>query len=111
MHFGQQEKFFVRFDRRSGLPEISFDLHTWQTYTSGVPVNISREEQATLVDISTNLQTLNTLESQKQVLTTTLAAQEAALSEVSEQLDILQTNLLVSTDELILTESDLSVQE
>jgi predicted RNase H-like nuclease (RuvC/YqgF family) len=110
-HFGQQEKFFIRFDRNTGLPQISFDLQNWQAYTSGTPVNISREEQATVIDISNNLQTINTLQEQQQTLATTLAEQQGELEQVQEQLDTLQLHLLTSSDDLAITESDLSNQE
>ncbi len=110
-HFGQQEKFFVRFDTNTGLPEISFDLQNWQSYTAGTPVAISREERATIVDISNNLQVLNTLQTQQTALSTTLAEQQAELAQIQAEITTLQTDLVLTDYALALTESDLSDQQ
>jgi hypothetical protein len=111
MHFGQQEKFFVRFDRSSGLPEISFDLQSWQPYTAGTPVNISRQEQATLTQISESLRTVNDLAQQNLTLTTALTEQQTALSAVQDALETLETELAITEYAHTLTESDLTAQE
>ncbi len=110
-HFGQQEKFFVRFDRNTGLPEVSLDCTTWQPYTAGTPINISREERATIQDISQNLQTLHQLQTQQQALTTTLSEQQAELTQVQADITTLQTDLALTDHALALTESDLSQKE
>lgn len=110
-HFGQQEKFFVRFDTNTGLPEISFDLQNWRPYTAGTPVAISREERATIVDISNNLQVLNTLQTQQTALSTTLAEQQAELAQIQAEITTLQTDLVLTDYALALTESDISQQE
>lgn len=111
-HFGQgEQKFFVRFDTNTGLPEVSIDCTTWQPYTAGTPVNISREERATIQDISQNLQTLHQLQTQQATLSTTLTEQQVELTQIQTELTALQTDLALTDYTLTLTESDLSQKE
>ncbi len=72
---------------------------------------MSREERATIQDISTHLQTLNDLQTQQAALSTTLAEQQAELTQVQEEITTLQTDLALTDYTLALTESDLSQKE
>ncbi len=110
-HFGQQEKFFVRFDPNTGLPEISFDCHIWQPYTAGTPVNMSRDEQTTILSISDDLQTLNTLQAEQQALAMTLAEKEDELLQAEDTLNQAQTQYSASVVDLAITDSDRAYKE
>lgn len=72
---------------------------------------MTRAEYTTIMDISTNLQTINTLNDQQKTLTSTLTQKQTELTQTQAQLNQLQAGYDASVVDLAMTDMDLNNQE